>query len=152
MRRLLLVTVMCLAGPALLSAPAAAATPSLKAAFAPLNAQIVKTGIDIATSINGAGNATDAQIAKQFQGLAIRTTAQSIKVGKLKGATGATLTIQRNVQLALAKGASDLASIYAAAVLHSESKAKAATIKLLKDAAPIKSFRIAFVKAVGLKP
>jgi hypothetical protein len=151
MRRLVLVAVMCLGVVALASAPADAKAPPLKAAYAPLNVQIVKIGADIKTAISAADNENDAQLAKQFQGLAIRTTAASIKVGKLKGATGATLTIQRNLQLALAKGASDLASIYAAAVLHSAPKAKAATIKLFKDAAPITSFRIALAKAVGLK-
>jgi hypothetical protein len=151
MRRLLLAALMCVGVLLMASAPADAKAPPLKAAYAPLNAQIVKIGTDIKTAIGEADNENDAQLAKQFQGLAIRTTAASIKVGKLKGATGATLTIQRNLQLALAKGASDLASIYAAAVLHSAPKAKAATIKLFKDAAPITSFRLALAKAVGLK-
>ena len=151
MRRLVLALVMCVGVLALASAPADAASPPLKASFKPLNAQIVKIGSDIATAIKEADNETDAQLAKQFQGLATRATASSIKVGKLKGATGATLTIQRNLQLALAKGASDLASIYAAAVLHSAPKAKAATIKLYKDSVPIKTFRLAFLKALGGK-
>jgi hypothetical protein len=152
MRRLVLALVLCASVLASLAAPADAASPSLKAAYAPLNAQIVKIGADIATAVNGADKETDAQLAKQFAGLANRTSAASLKVGKLRGATGAALTDQRKLQLALAAGAGDLAKIYQAAVLHSASKAKAATIALFDDSKPIKSGRIALAKAVGITP
>jgi hypothetical protein len=151
MRRLELAVVTCVGLLALVSAPAEAATPPLKQQYAPLNAQIVKIGVDIASAVNGADKETDAQLAKQFQGLAIRASAASIKVGKLKGATGANLTFQRNLQLALVKGASDLAAIYAAAVTHSASRAKTATIKLYKDSVPIKSFRVSLAKSLGIR-
>lgn len=152
MRRLALVALLCSIVLASTAAPSSAATPPLNRSFAPLNAQIVKIGVDIGTAIDHANNETDAQLAKQFAGLATRASAASIKVGKLQGATGATATTQRKLQLALAKGASDLAGIYRAAIVHSAAKARAATIALIKDSAPIKANRIALAKAVGIKP
>jgi hypothetical protein len=152
MRRLVLAAFLCSSVLASIAAPASAATPPLSRSFAPVNAQIVKIGVDIGTAIKHAENETDAQLAKQFAGLATRASAASIKVGKLKGASGSTATTQRKLQLALARGASDLAGIYQAAIVHSAAKAKAATIALIKDSAPIKANRIALAQAVGIKP
>jgi hypothetical protein len=151
MRRRVLVACICAGILALVATSADAAPPPLKQAFAPLNAQIVRIGDDIGTSIKGADKVTDAQLATQFAGLATRASGASIKVGKLQGATGATLTLQRRLQLALAKGASDLASIEAAVLAHSAARARTATIALIKDSPPIRSLRIAFAKAAGLK-
>ena len=151
MRRLVPVAFLCASVLALAAAPADAAAPPLNRSFAPLNAQIVRIGTDIATAVKQASNETDAQLAKQFSGLAMRTSAASIKVAKLQGATGSMATTQRTLQLSLAKVASDLAGIYRAAVVHSAPKAKTATIALYRDAAPVKNSRIAFARALGIK-
>jgi hypothetical protein len=149
-RRRLLVAFVSVAGLVLSAAPAGAATPSLKAQFAPLNAQIKKIGVDIGTSINGASKATDVQLAKSFSGLAQRAAASSGNVGKLKGAKGANLITLRTLQLALAKGAIDLARIATAAVTHNAANARAATIALIKDSPPITAARSKLAKALGI--
>jgi hypothetical protein len=148
-RRLLVVLVGMLAL-AVTAAPAGAATPSLKAQFAPLNTQIKKIGSDIGTSINGAAKATDVQLARSFAGLAQRAAASAGKVGNLRGATGANQVTQRRLQLALAKGAIDLARISAAAAAHNANAAKAATIALVKDSKPILQVRTKLAKALGV--
>ena len=148
-RRLLVVLVSMLAL-ALTAAPAGAATPTLKAQFAPLNTQIKKIGTDIGTSINGAGKATDVQLARSFAGLAQRAAASAGKVGNLQGATGANQITQRQLQLALAKGAIDLARISAAAAAHNANAAKAATLALVKDSKPIVLARTKLAKALGV--
>jgi hypothetical protein len=143
---------MCVSIAALIvsAAPAGAAAPSLKAQFAPLNLQIKKIGTDIGTSIKGAENATDVQLAKSFAGLAQRAAASSGNVGKLKGATGAKAAMQRTLQLALAKGAIDLARIATAAATHNAAHAKAATIQLIKDSPGVSSARTTLAKALGI--
>jgi hypothetical protein len=148
-RRLLVVLVSMLAL-AVTAAPAGAATPSLKAQFAPLNTQIKKIGSDIGTSINGAPKATDVQLARSFAGLAQRAAASAGKVGNLRGATGANQVTQRRLQLALAKGAIDLARISAAAAAHNANAAKAATIALVKDSKPILQARTKLARALGV--
>jgi hypothetical protein len=135
---------------ALSAAPAGAATPSLKAQFAPVNAQITKIGVDIGTSITGADTSTDVQLAKALSGLARRTAASSADVGKIKGATGARLIMIRQLQLALAKGAIDLARIATAAAQHNAANAKAATLALIRDSPPITAARTKLARSLGI--
>jgi hypothetical protein len=149
-RRRLLAVLVGMCAFALSAAPAGAATPSLKAQFAPLNAQIKKIGVDIGTSITGAENSTDVKLAKAFSGLAQRAAASSGKVGKIKGATGARLITLRQLQLALAKGAIDLARIATAAAQHNAANAKAATLALIKDSPPITAARTKLAKSLGV--
>jgi hypothetical protein len=148
-RRLLVVLVSMLALAAT-TAPAGAAAPSLKAQFAPLNTQIKKIGTDIGTSINGAAKATDVRLAKSFAGLAQRAAASAGKVGNLQGATGANQITQRQLQLALAEGAIDLARISAAAAAHNANAAKAATRALVKDSKPIAAARTKLARSLGV--
>jgi hypothetical protein len=149
-RRRLLVVLISMCALVVSAAPAGAATPTLKAQYTPVNAQIKKIGVDIGTAIEGAKNATDVTLAKQFAGLAQRAAASAGKVGQMKGATGANLATQRSLQLALAKGAIDLARIATAAAAHNATNAKAATIALIKDSTPIKNSRLKLAKALGI--
>jgi hypothetical protein len=149
-RRRLLVVVLSVVALVASAAPAGAATPSLKAQFAPVNLQIKKIGRDIGTSITGANKQTDVQLARAFAGLAQRAAASAGKVGKLKGATGANAITQRRLQLALAQGALDLARISTAAAAHSAKDAKAATLALIKDSPPITTARTKLAKALGV--
>jgi hypothetical protein len=148
-RRLLVVCMSALALGAS-AAPAGAATPSLKAQFAPVNLQIKHIGTDIATAVNGAKNKTDAQIVKEFSGLAQRTSAASAKVSKLSGATGTDALTQRQLQLALANAALDLARIATSAASHNVKKAAAATTKPFKDSAPIRTSRAKLATSLGI--
>jgi hypothetical protein len=150
MGRRLLVVVVSMAALVASASPAGAATPSLKAQFAPVNLQIKKIGRDIGTSITGANTQTDVRLAKAFAGLAQRAAGAAGKVGKLKGATGANAITQRQLQLALAKGAIDLSRISTAAAAHSAKDAKAATLALIKDSPPITAARTRLAKALGV--
>ena len=149
-RRRLLAVLVGVCALALSAAPAGAATPSLKAQFAPLNAQIKKIGVDIGTAINGASKSTDLELAKSMSGLAQRAAASSGKVGKIKGATGAKQITIRELQLALAKGAIDLARIATALSQHNAPRAKAATLALIKDSPPITAARTKLAKSLGV--
>jgi predicted PurR-regulated permease PerM len=151
-RRRLLVVVASMVALVATAAPAGAAAPPLKAQFAPLNAQIKNIGNDIGTAINGANNATDVQLAKQFSGLAQRAAASAGNVGKLKGAKGANAITQRELQLALAQGAIDLARIAVAAGAHNAKSATAATLALIKDSPPITAARTKLARALGIRP
>jgi hypothetical protein len=90
------------------------------------------------------------QLARSFAGLAQRAAASAGKVGKLKGASGTNQITQRQLQLALAKGAIDLARISTAAGSHNANAAKAATIALIKDSKPIVVARTKLAKALGV--
>jgi hypothetical protein len=151
-RRRLLVVFVSMVALVVSAAPAGAATPSLKAQFAPVNLQIKKIGVDIGTAINAADHSTDVQLAKSFAGLAQRAAASSGKIGKLKGATGTNAITVRTLQLALARGAIDLARIRTALLAHSAKDAKAATLSLIKDSPPITAARTKLAKALGVHP
>jgi hypothetical protein len=152
MRRLALMIFVCASLLAVGAAPSAAKPPTLKQGFVPLNLQIKKIGTDIGKTLTAAGDETDVQLAKQFAGLARRAAAATTAVGKLKGARGVKLVMQRQLQLTLAQGAIDLANISTAASAHSASKAKVATLALIKDSPPISKARTAFAKALGIAP
>jgi hypothetical protein len=152
MRRLLVTMFACASMLAVGAAPSAAGPPTFKQAFVPLNLQIKHIGSDIGKTLDAAGNETDVQLAGQFAGLARRAAAATTAVGKLKGATGQKLVMQRQLQLALAQGAIDLANISTAASAHSATRAKAATIALIKDSAPITKARTKLAKALGIAP
>jgi hypothetical protein len=152
MRRLVVMMFVCASVLAVGAAPSAANPPTLKQAFVPLNLQIKNIGTDIGNTLTAAGDETDVRLAKQFAVLARRAAAATTAVGKLKGARGANLVMQRQLQLALAQGAIDLANISTAASAHSASKAKAATLALIKDSAPISKARTKFAKALGIAP
>jgi hypothetical protein len=151
-RRRLLAVLVGTCALALSAAPAGAATPSLKAQFVPVNAQIKKIGVDIGTAINGASKSTDLELAKSMSGLAQRAAASSAKVGKFKGASGPTLVTVRQLQLALAKGAIDLARIATALTTHNPANATSATKALIKDSPPITAARTKLAKSLGVKP
>jgi hypothetical protein len=149
-RRRLLVVLVSVCALAPTAAPAGAAAPPLKAQFAPLNTQIKKIGTDIGTAITGADTVTDVKLATTFRGLARRAAASAAAVAKLKGAKGANAITQRQLQLALAKGAIDLSQIATAADAHSAKDAKAATLALIRDSTPITAARTKLAKALGI--
>jgi hypothetical protein len=132
------------------AAPAGAATPSLKAQFAPVNLQIKHIGTDVGTALNGAKNKTDVQIVKEFSGLAQRTSAASAKVSKLSGATGTDAVTQRQLQLALANAALDLARIATYSASKKYKKVTAATVKLVRDSVPIRTSRAKLATSLGI--
>jgi hypothetical protein len=132
------------------AAPAGAASPSFKMQYTPVSAQISKIGNDIGTEVGGAGKQTDAQVAIAFAKLATRTANSAVTLSKLTGASGRTLITQQQLALALTKGATDLAKIATAAAHHNVAAAKAATVLLVRDSAPIKSTHAALSSSLGL--
>jgi hypothetical protein len=133
-----------------LTASAGAATPALKKQFAPANTRIQQLGKDAAAATSRSRGWTWARRQKEWSALAKQTIAVEQTVGKLKGAKGILLVQQRNLQLALAKGAIDLSALATAARLHSKVKQSAAQKALVHDSPAITTARSALAKALGL--
>lgn len=129
---------------------AGTAAPTLKAQYAPLNKEIKQEGNDIGAALQNAKNQTDVQLAKVFSGLAQRAAASAVKVSRMRGARGANLITQRQLALALSKGASDLSRIAVTANAHNAKGANAATKALIADSAPITAGRTRLAKSLGI--
>ncbi len=132
--------------------PASAAVAPPKRAFVPLNSTVKHVTADINRALVSSGKQTDLQAANTFAGLARRMAAVTIAVNKLRGSSGATLTAQRRLVLALATGATDLANVSSASHAHNTARTRTATLALIRDLGPIRTARIAFAKALGIAP
>jgi hypothetical protein len=145
-----LVVAMCACLLATVGVPVASAKPpTLKQAFAPLNQRIKGIGTDVSSALVATSKETDAQAADRFAGLARREAAVTIAVGRLAGARGSNLNTQRQLELELATGATDLANISSAARAHDTSRTRAATRALLTARPRINAARTRFAKALG---
>jgi hypothetical protein len=132
--------------------PAAAAAAPPKRAFVPLNTTVKHVTVDTNRALLSLSKETDLQAAGSFAVLARRMAAVTIAVNKLKGSRGATLTAQRNLVLALATAATDLANVSSASRAHNTARTRTATLALIRDLAPVKAARIRFAKALGIAP
>ena len=134
------------------ASPAAAAAAPPKRAFVPLNTTVKHVTTDVNRALVSSSKQTDLQAAANFAVLARRMAAVTIAVNKLRGSSGATLTAQRVLVLALATGATDLANVSSASRAHNTKKTRTATLALIRDLAPIRAARIRFAKALGVAP
>jgi hypothetical protein len=130
--------------------PAAAATPSLKRQYAPLNNRIQAIGEDAGAALSASSAWTYAKREATFSSLAQRTTAVSRAVAAMRGAHGTFLVRQRTLAKALEKGAADLAAIAAADRQHSAARESAASSALVRDSPAINSLRGSLSKPLGL--
>jgi hypothetical protein len=122
-----------------------------KTGFATSQTEFRELGTDIAKDITGAGSKTDAQLAKEFDGLATRAGQQASQLAALD----APATYGKRVTRLVAgfhaiKG--DLSKISTAATDHDASGAEGATRALLTDAATIKTADTSLSKDLGLPP
>jgi hypothetical protein len=122
---------------------------SFKTGLATSQQDFRKLGTDIAKDITGAGNKTDAAIAREFGNLATRAGQQADQLAALH------VPARYHRQVAsLVSGfhavKADLANIATAATHHNASNAQAATRELLRDAATIKTADNALSKSLGL--
>jgi hypothetical protein len=131
--------------------PAASAkAPPLKQAFAPLDQRIKRISVDVSSALVATTKQTDIQAADEFAALARREAAVTIAVGRIAGARGANLNAQRQLELELAMGATELATISSAAHAHDTSRTRTATRALLTALPRIKAARIRFARALGV--
>ena len=122
---------------------------SFKTGLATSQQDFRKLGTDIAKDITGAGNKTDAAIAREFSNLATRAGQQANQLA------GLDVPARYHKQVAsLISGfhavKADLANIATAATHHNASNAQAATRELLRDAATIKTADNALSESLGL--
>lgn len=108
-------------------------------------------GTDIAKDITGAGSRTDAQLAKEFKGLATRADQQASRLAALKVPAKYSKRVTSLVA-GFRAIKTDLSKISTAATNHDASNAEAATRSLLTDAAKIKTADTSLSKDLGLPP
>jgi hypothetical protein len=110
-----------------------------------------KLGTDIAKDIMGAGSKTDAELAKEFGGLATRAGQQASQLAALKAPAKYTRRVA-NLVAGFHGIKADLSKISTAATDHDASGGVSATRALLTDAAAIKTADTSLSKALGLPP
>jgi hypothetical protein len=120
-----------------------------KTGFATSQKTFRTLGTDIAKDITGAGTKTDAELAKQFRGLATRANQQASQLAALTTPARYTKRVTTLVAGFHALKA-DLSKISTAATKHDASSAAAATRALLTDAAKIKTADTSLSKDLGL--
>jgi hypothetical protein len=122
-----------------------------KAGFSGSQQAFRKLGTDIAQDITGAGNKTDAELSKEFRGLATRAGQEATQLAALPPPAA-----YKRQMASLVSGfhalKADLSKIAGAANKHNASSAAKATRAMLTDAAKIKTADTALSKALGLPP
>ena len=124
---------------------------AFKTGFAASHREFGQLVTQIAKDITSAGSKTDAQLAKEFKGLATRAGQQSSRLAAMTAPSryAKQMTTMASGFHAL-KG--DLSTISAAATKHSAQGAETATRALLTDAAKIKTADTSVAKALADTP
>jgi len=124
-------------------------TADFRTEYAPISALIRGIGDDVGTAVTTANKKTDAQLQEQFGELAKRTGSAATALEDTHPPDDAAIE-QARTQLitGVRQGASDLAAISAAASLSDAAAAKAATIRLIKHSAAVKTPRLKLDKLV----
>jgi hypothetical protein len=120
-----------------------------KTGFATSRKEFGEFVTEIAKDITGAGSRTDAQLAKEFGGLAARADQQASRLAAL---TAPSKYAKRMTSLLAGFHAleGDLSTISTAATKHNAQSAETATRALLSDAAKIKTADTSLSKDLGL--
>jgi hypothetical protein len=113
-------------------------TASFKSQFVTSKTQFRRLGNDLGKSIEGARNKSDAQLAGEFDKLAARARTQAASLAKLNPPAKFKSKL-RQLSSGLRSVSADLSAIAGAAKSHEALKAKAATTKLISDAAKVKA-------------
>jgi hypothetical protein len=120
-----------------------------KSGFAASHKAFRQLGTDIAKDIAGAGTKTDAELAKEFRGLARRADGQATQLAALAAPSKYTQRMG-NLVAGFHSLKLDLSKIATAATKHDASSAGTATRALLVDAAKIKTADTSLSKDLGL--
>lgn len=119
-----------------------------KAAYAPIQTKIKSLGTDIGGAIGGASQATDAELAQQFDALADRGRAQKAEIDGID-VPDSLAALRNALRNALSKGTDDLTDIATASKASNAAAARAAAEKLVADSEQIRSARDAFEAALA---
>lgn len=124
-------------------------TADFRTEYAPISAVIRGIGDDIGVAVTNAKSKTDAQLQAQFGELAKRTGTAADALAETQPPDDAAIQQARTELITgVRQGASDLAAISTAASLSDAAAAKAATIKLIKHSAAVKTPRLKLDKLV----
>ena len=124
-------------------------TADFRTEYAPISAVIRGIGDDIGVAVTNAKSKTDAQLQAQFGELAKRTGTAADALAETQPPDDAAIKQARTELITgVRQGASDLAAISTAASLSDAAAAKAATIKLTKHSAAVKTPRLKLDKLV----
>ena len=120
------------------SSVAAGGSGAFKAAFVADRTQFRQLGTSLAKSLTGARGKTDAELAGEFQGLAVRAKAQAAKLSQLTPPAQFKPTVDKLVK-ALDDVGDRLQRIAVDAQNHNASSAKSDTIKLVQASVLVKT-------------
>jgi hypothetical protein len=108
-------------------------------------------GSDLQKAVEGADSKSNAQIAVEFQSLSTRAAQQAVRLAKLDPPAKYRKDLAQ-LTAAFAAVASDLGTITTAAIRGEPQTARAATVKLVHNAAQVKAHDNQLTAALGLPP
>jgi hypothetical protein len=123
---------------------------AFKSGFEIDRAQFRKLGQDLETTVGGAGNKTDAQLAAELQPLAARAREQAAQLAKLQPPASYKANLDKLVN-GFDAIAVDLTRIAAAATTNDAQAADAATRALVADATTVKTADLAIANRLAAK-
>jgi hypothetical protein len=130
------------------SAPASSPA-DFKRAFAAQKVIFTKLGSDLAKSVEGAGSKSNSALAVEFESLSSRAAQQAVRLAKLDP-PAKYLSDLAGLTSGFASVAADLTAISTAAAAGNPPAAKAATTKLLRDAATVKAHDNSLTASLGI--
>jgi hypothetical protein len=131
------------------SATGATSVGAFRSGFVAEKTRFRKLGSDLEKAVEGAGSKSNAQIALEFQSLSTRAAQQAVQLAKLDPPAKYSKDLGQ-LTAAFAAVAADLSTIATAATNGAPQSARAATIKLVRDAARVKAYDVALTAALGL--
>ena len=131
------------------AAPGPASVSSFKSAYAAEKVKFSLLGSDLAKAVEGARSKSNAQLATEFQALSVRAAQQAARLANLHP-PAKYMNDLAQLTTSFAAVAADLTAIASAATNGDPPAAKAATEKLVQDAARVKAHDTALTKSLGL--
>jgi hypothetical protein len=131
------------------AATGAGGAAAFKSGFGAEKVQLTALGATLRKALTQAGSKTDAQLATELSQLSDRAKAQAQKLSQLNP-SAKLKTAHDNLVKALNAVSSDLKAISEAATKHDAAEAKAATEKLVADAAAVRLSDTQLTKGLGL--
>jgi len=131
------------------AAPGPASVSGFKSAYAAEKVKFRQLGSDLAKAVEGARSKSNAQLATEFQALSVRAAQQAARLANLHP-PAKYMNDLAQLTTSFAAVAADLTAIASAATNGDPPAAKAATEKLVQDAARVKAHDTALTKSLGL--